>query len=120
MFLQNAVSLISAIAAVGAVFYARRAIRATNRLAVLFGAAQTCQEYQGRVLDLCEKGYTVGEIRRLFDLQDSYNIRVMENDCGRVEDVVQIHRESQARRSSLPESPSHTLGDASDTTSPDP
>lgn len=81
MFLQVAVSVVSAIAAVSAVIYAYAAFTETNRLAVLLGSEQTCREYQDRVLELCEKGYTVTEIRKLFNLQASYHRQVMENDC---------------------------------------
>jgi hypothetical protein len=120
MFLQNAISVVSAIASVGAVVYAHRAFRGTNRLSVLVGAAQTCQGYQGRVLELCEKGYTADEIRRLFDLQDSYHRQVMENDCGRVEDIVQVYRDSKARRSSQPNSANRHLWQRIRPVSPDP
>lgn len=98
---QDIVSVVSALAAVGAVIYARRAINVSNRLAALVGAAQTCQEYQGRVLELCEKGYTASEIRQLFDLQDVYHRTVTEGDCGRVEEIVKIYGNSQARRGRL-------------------
>src|SRR5690242_10715173 len=96
--LANVIAIVSAVAAIGAAYYTRHAIYVANRLSVLVGAAQTCQEYQGRILDLCEKGYTADEIRQLFDLQDRYHRQVMENDCGRVEDVVQVYLDSQMRR----------------------